>query len=91
MNFLKPLQWAGLALGVAVGFYLLYSYLPYFAGATFLGGILVFEIPIAGLWKYDSRFVALIIVSLGLTCMFPCNVSVGFEAIVSRWFQGPRG
>jgi O-antigen ligase len=63
MSSLKPLQWAGLALGLSLLLYFFYSYLSYFGDISFLGGILVLEVIIAGIWKYDQRFFILLIIA----------------------------
>ena len=63
MNSVKPLQWAGIMLGVSFGLYLIYSHLQYFGELSFLGAILLLEIIIASLWRYDQRFFVLLIVT----------------------------
>jgi O-antigen ligase len=61
MNSLKPLQWAGIVLGVGV--FLYFSHLQYFGDVTFLGGTLLLEVIIISLWKYDQRFFVLLMVA----------------------------
>jgi O-antigen ligase len=63
MNDLKPLSWVAIVLGVTAGLYLLYSRLQYFGDISFLGAILLLEVIIACLWKYDQRFFVLLIVT----------------------------
>ena len=63
MNSLKPIHWAGLVLGVAFLLYLLYSHLQDFGDVSFLGGILLLEILIASLWKYEQRFFGLLMIA----------------------------
>ena len=63
MNSLRPAQWAGLALGLALGLYLLSTHLDYFASVTFLGGILGLEMLIACIWKYEQRFLVFLIIA----------------------------
>ncbi len=63
MNSMKLASWAGLALGVAFVLYGVYSHLQYFRDVSFLGGILLIEIIIASLWKYDQRFFLLLMVA----------------------------
>ncbi|MGB6383983.1 MAG: O-antigen ligase family protein [Terriglobales bacterium] len=63
MNSLKPMQWVGLALGLSLLLYFFYSYLSYFGDISFLGGILVLEVIIASIWKYDQRFFILLIIA----------------------------
>jgi len=50
------LRWAGIGLGGCLAMYFLYAHLQYFGDITFLGGILLLELIIACLWKYDQRF-----------------------------------
>jgi O-antigen ligase len=61
MNSPKPLQWAGIVLGV--GLFLYFSHLQYFGDVTFLGGILLLEVMIASFWKYDQRFFVLLMIA----------------------------
>jgi O-antigen ligase len=63
MNSLRPLQWAGLALGLCLLLYFFYSYLSYFGDISFLGGILLLEVIVASLWKYDQRFFILLLIA----------------------------
>jgi O-antigen ligase len=66
MNSLKPSHWAGIVLGVVLFLYLYsshLSYLHYFGDISFLGGIVLLEIIIAGVWKYEQRFFVLLMVA----------------------------
>jgi len=63
MNTRKLAQWGGLAVGVAFVLYAVYSHLQYFRDVSFLGGILLIEIIIASLWKYDQRFFVLLMIA----------------------------
>ena len=63
MNSLKPLQWAGIALGLSRTLYLAYTHLQYFSDGSFLGGILLLEIIIASVWKFDRRFFILLMIA----------------------------
>ena len=63
MNSVKPLQWAGIGLGASLVLYISYSHLQYFGDVTFLGGILLLEIIVASLWKYDQRFFVLLVIA----------------------------
>ncbi|HSZ64343.1 MAG TPA: O-antigen ligase family protein [Terriglobales bacterium] len=63
MDGLKPLPLVAIALGISAGLYLLYSHLEYFGDVSFLGAILLLEIIIASIWKYDQRFFILLIVT----------------------------
>src|SRR5271154_5162992 len=63
MNSVKPLQWVGIVLGSILVLYFIYQYLQYFEDVSFLGGILLLEIIIASLWKYDQRFFVLLMIA----------------------------
>ena len=60
---MKPLAWFGIILGVVVGLYSLLHYLQLFSDVTFLGGFLLLEIIIAGVWKYEQRFLILLLIA----------------------------
>lgn len=60
---IKPWQWAGLALGALLFSYALLSHLQYFGSISFLGAILLIEVVIASLWKYDQRFFVLLMIA----------------------------
>ena len=60
---MKPLAWAGIGLGVSLALYLGVHYLRYFSDVTFLAGILLLEVIIASLWKYDQRFFVLLVIA----------------------------
>ena len=102
MNSLRPLQWAGLALGVGLGLYLLSTHLQYFGNVTFLGGILLLEILIAGLWKYEQRLLVLMMIAfawagmplpgkgawtIGRWAVLGAGAAVGYVI----WLKNPRG
>jgi len=61
MNSLKLLQWAGIVLGLGLFLYL--SHLQYLGDVTFLGGMLLLEVIIVSLWKYDQRFFVLLMIA----------------------------
>ena len=63
MNSVKPLQWVAIGLGLILAIYFAYSHLYYFGNITFLGGIVLLEILVACLWKYDRRFFVLLIIA----------------------------
>lgn len=63
MNSVKPLQWVGIGLGLALALYLTYTHLRYFGNMSFLGGILLLEVIIASLWKYEQRFFVLLVIA----------------------------
>ena len=66
MNSLKPLQWVGIVLGVSLALYFLYPHLQDFGSVSvlsFLGGVLLLEVIIASLWKFDQRFFVLLMIT----------------------------
>jgi O-antigen ligase len=63
MTSMKPLQLAGIVLGLGLVLYLVYSHLQYFSNITFLGGLLLLEIIMASLWKYSQRFFPLLMIA----------------------------
>ncbi len=63
MNSLKPLQWAGIALGSGLALYFVYRHLQYFGDVTFLGEILLLEVIVIALWKYERRFLLLLLIA----------------------------
>jgi len=82
MNSLKPLQWAGIVLGLSLALYLLYFHLQFFGSVSFLGGILLLELIIAALWKYRERFFVLLIISFLWAGM---NVPLQSAGTAGRW------
>ncbi|MFY9646793.1 MAG: O-antigen ligase family protein, partial [Terriglobales bacterium] len=54
---------ASIGLGATFAVYFLYGHLQYFGNVSFLGGILLLEVIIASLWKYEQRFFVLLIVT----------------------------
>ena len=63
MNSVKPMQWAGVALGLCLALYFVYAHLQYFGNVSFLGGILLLEVIVASLWKYHQRFFVLLMIA----------------------------
>jgi hypothetical protein len=43
-------------LGVGLALYFSYSHFQYFGDVSLLGGIMLLEVIIACIWKYDQRF-----------------------------------
>ena len=82
MNSLKPLQWAGIALGLSLALYFVYSHLHYFGNISFLGGILLLEVIIASLWKYDQRFFILLMIAFAWAGM---HVPLQGAWTIGRW------
>ncbi|MFZ0478921.1 MAG: O-antigen ligase family protein [Terriglobales bacterium] len=101
MNSMKVLQWAGVAAGVAFVLYVVYHHLQYFGNISFLGSVVLIEIVIASLWKYDSRFFGLLMVSFlwaGMTLPMESVWTGGRWAVLSIgavtgfviWMKAPR-
>ncbi len=82
MNSVKPLQWAGIGLGLSLALYFVYSHLPYFGNVSFLGGILLLEVIIASLWEYDQRFFVLLMITFVWAGM---NVPLQGAGTSGRW------
>ena len=82
MNSVKPLHWAGIGLGLILALYFVYSHLQYFGNVSFLGGILMLEIIVASLWKYDQRFLVLLIITF---VWAGANVPLQGPGIMGRW------
>ena len=82
MNSVKPLQWAGILVGLSLALYFIYSHLQYFRDVSFLGGILLLEVIIASLWKYDQRFFVLLMIAFVWAGM---NVPLQGAWTAGRW------
>jgi len=82
MNSLKPLQWAGILAGFALLLYFFYFHMQYFVDFSFLGGILLLEVIVVGLWKFKERFFALIMISFLWAGM---RVPMQSAGTVGRW------
>jgi O-antigen ligase len=102
MNSLKPLHWVGIVVGSGLALYFAYDHLQYFGDVSFLGGVLLLEIIIASLWKYDQRFFVLLIIAVGWAGMsFPLQgewtrarwvvLTAGSVAGFIIWTKNPRG
>jgi len=63
MNSTKLPRVAGIVLGLSLLLYFTYAHLQYFGNMSFLGGILLLEVLIVGLWKYDERFFVLLMIA----------------------------
>jgi O-antigen ligase len=82
MNSVKPLQWAGIALGLSLVLYFVYSHFQYFDNIPFLGGILLLEVIIASLWNYGQRFFVLLMVAFVWAGM---RIPLQSAGTVGRW------
>jgi O-antigen ligase len=63
MKSMKPPQWFGLLAGLALALYFVYTHLQYFHDVSFLGSILLLELIIASVWKFDQRFFIVLMTS----------------------------
>ncbi|MGB8013843.1 MAG: O-antigen ligase family protein [Terriglobales bacterium] len=82
MRSLKPLHGIAVVLGLCLMLYFTYRHLEYFGNISFLGGILLLEVIVASLWRYDERFFALLIVSFAWAGM---NVPLEDAWTGGRW------
>jgi O-antigen ligase len=82
MNSVKPVQWAGVVLGLCLALYFVYAQLQYFGNVSFLGGILLLEIILASLWKYDQRFFVVLMIAFVWAGM---QVPLQGALVTGRW------
>jgi O-antigen ligase len=82
MDSLKPLQWVGIAFGGLLALYFTYTHLQYFGNVTYLGGIVLLEIIVISLWKYEQRFFVLLMIAF---CWAGMNVPMQ-----GTWRNGGR-
>jgi len=82
MNSLKPLQWVVILVGSSLAIYLAYTHLQYFGNVSFLGAVVLLEIIIASLWKYDERLFALLFITFAWAGM---RVPMQSAGITGRW------
>jgi len=101
MKSLRPMQWVGAALGLGVALYVLYTHLQYFGDLTLLGGVLLLEVLIISLWKYDERFFLLLRVAFlwaGMPIPLQTSWTAGRWVVLSAgafvgyiaWMKAPR-
>ena len=83
MKFDKTFLVLGAILGSLFALYLIYSHFAYFGDVSFLGGILMLEIVIGCLWKFDERFFPLVMIMFLLAGM---NVPMQNAGTSGRWF-----
>ncbi|MFI5095417.1 MAG: O-antigen ligase family protein [Candidatus Acidiferrales bacterium] len=82
MNSVKPLRWAGIALGLSLVLYFVYYHLQSFGNISFLGGILLLEVIIASLWKYEQRFFVVLMITFVWAGL---HVPLQGAGIIGRW------
>ncbi len=82
MNSVKPLQWAGIGLGLGLALYFTYRHLQYFGDISFLGGVLLLEVIIACVWKFEQRFFVLLLITFAWAGM-PVPLQGAWSA--GRW------
>jgi O-antigen ligase len=62
MNSTKPLYWAALGVGLCLALYFFFTHSQMFGNMSFLGGIVLIELIIASLWKYEQRFIVFLLI-----------------------------
>src|SRR5271157_3155743 len=82
MDSMKPLQWVGIGLVGILALYFVYSHLQYFGNVSFLGGILLLEVIVICLWKYERRFFVLLMVAFAWAGM---NIPARGSWTSGRW------
>jgi O-antigen ligase len=82
MNSLKLRHWAGIVLGLSLTLFFVYHSSQYFRDVSFLGAILLLEIIIASLWKYDQRFFVLLMIAFAWAGM---NLPLSGAWTGGRW------
>jgi len=82
MKLDKPLLVLVAILGSLFAVYLVYSHFAYFGNVSFLEGILMLEVIIGCLWKFDERFFPLMMIMFLLAGMNVPEQSVGTSG---RW------
>jgi O-antigen ligase len=82
LNSSKPFLWLVTALGLSLVLYFGYLNLQYFSNISFLGAILLVEILVASLWKFEQRFlVVLILVFVWASLRIPLQGA----GVIARW------
>ena len=82
MSSAKPLQWGGVGLGLGLALYFAYRHFQNFGDISFLGGVLLLEVIVACLWKYEQRFFVLLMITFVWAGM---NVPLQGAWTVGRW------
>jgi O-antigen ligase len=80
---LKPWHWISLVVGAGLLGYAVLTHLQHFGSISFLGAILLIEIVVASLWKFDQRFFVLLMIAFLWAGM---NVPVQSAGTQGRWF-----
>ncbi|HVM94261.1 MAG TPA: O-antigen ligase family protein [Terriglobales bacterium] len=60
---IKLWQWSAAGLGALLFFYAVFTHLRYFGSVSFLGAVLLIEVVIVSLWKYERRFFLLLMIA----------------------------
>ncbi|MGB0043416.1 MAG: O-antigen ligase family protein [Terriglobales bacterium] len=82
MTSMTPLRWVGIGLGMILALYSIFHFFPYFADGTVLGGILLLELIVVCLWKYDERFYLLVLIAFAWAGM---NLPMESAWMIARW------
>ncbi|HTR22898.1 MAG TPA: O-antigen ligase family protein [Terriglobales bacterium] len=80
---LKPWQWGGVTLGALLFFYAVLTHMQYFGSISFLGAVLLVEVVVVSLWKYERRFFLLLMIAFLWAGM---NVPMQGAWTGGRWF-----
>jgi len=98
---MKIQHWMGLVLGSCVALYLLYTHLQFFGDLSFLGGILLLEVLIICIWKYEQRFFVFLLIAFvwaGMHVPLQGTWTAGRWAVLAAgaaagyavWLKNPR-
>jgi O-antigen ligase len=82
MKLDKPLRSLAILLSVLLAIFLVYRHVDYFGNVSFLGGLLLLEIVIGCLWKYDQLFFPLLMIAFLLAGM---GAPMHSAATAGRW------
>jgi O-antigen ligase len=82
MNSTTLLRWAGIALGAVLALYSIFHFFPYFADGTVLGAILLLEVIVVFLCKYDEWFYLLMLIAFAWAGM---NLPLQSAWMIARW------
>jgi O-antigen ligase len=79
---MKPKAWIGIALSFCMALYLIFHYLQYFSNVNFLAGSLLLEVVLVAIWRYDKRFIILLMIAFIWAGM---NVPLASTWTSARW------
>ena len=82
MTSLTPFRRVGIVVGLGLVLFLVYRHLQYFGDVSFLGAILLLEVILACVWRYEQRYLILLIVTFTWAGM---NVPLQGAWTAGRW------